>query len=657
MSRREDQSEFLDNFDVNKDMKDRDKEEDKNDYFIKNRGGFGKGDFRGEIGRGDFREGRGGGNFRGDFRRGRNGGDFRRERDGGDFRRGRGGFRGGRGGIGRGDFRGRNGGDFRRGNNGREYRGEGRDYFQKNFRDFNNKKPNYFDDEHRNYKDMENNFQRNVGNEENNEEYQIKKEAQYEKEKFWNDFKKKYKDIIEAFKVLFVNEQPTDEEIYQIIININKTDLTIFEAMNLIYREIQIIKTLQFVNSGQKRDYGPNQDILEQHKNQYLPKNNLKEVIQKYKIYQINTDNTHIFIPEKSWLFFDNVDRRRKLIKDELGFFNYLPLLNPKGMSINEEEEEDVYAKNENELLYHYLYYKTLMCKHCSLSDEIKLEKDLCPYSHDILKDFRIIYDSKSEEICSFMKILLKSKLFNFVDYINYIPMSLTPDFNFDTFKVHQCQLDKGCPNDYHVCPYYHKSIKGDEQRRPPLLFDYSGNPGDVCFDEKNKKYCPKKCPCGIFCQYLHNKNEYNYHPEHFRKEYDCKRKKINGKCIYYKTCYGIHSNESNESSEEEQEEIEDDNIKDEEIFDDKIEESKKRLDVSFIVGKFFRCRKCQKISENGELCYFIKCKHFICVKCFKKMSDEYKKKNKKDKKLLLSCPFCDNKLEKGEVIKVSFKC
>ena len=502
---------------------------------------------------------------------------------------------------------------------------------------------------------METNFRRNIENDGNNEEYQMIKEAQYEKEKFWNDFKKKYKDIIEAFKVLFVNEQPTDEEIYQIIININKTDLTIFEAMNLIYREIQIIKTLQFVNSGQKREYGPNQDILEQQKNQYFPKNNLKEVIQNYKIYQINTENNNVFIPDKSWLFIDEVDKRRKLIKDEFGYFNYLPLINTK--RIRNNEEDDVYAKNENELLYHYLYYKTLMCKHCSLSDEKKHENDLCPYSHNILKDFRIIYDFKNEEISIFMQTLLKSKLFNFVDYINYIPMSLSPDFNVDTFKVHKCQLDKSCPNDYHLCPYYHYSVNGDDQRRPSLLFGYSGNPGDICFDEKKKKYCPKKCPCGIFCQYLHNKNEYNYHPEHFRKEFECKRKKIKGKCMFYKTCYGIHSNESNETSEEEQEEEDDENIKDEDLNDEEIDESKKKLDESFTVAKFFRCRKCQSVSENGELCLFIKCKHFICVKCFKKMSVKNNKKNKKeDKKLLLSCPFCENKLEKGEAIKVSFK-
>ena len=667
MSKKLDQSKLLDNLDINKDIQSEDKEESKNNFFRKNRGGIGGGDYRDRRSGGDSRGGRGGEDFRDgrsgrDFRGGRGGGgDFRDRRSGEDFRGGGRDFRGG----GR-DFNG--GRDFRGG--GRDFRGGGRD-FRGGFPNQNNNdrgrggfggfnrggrggsgfnRPDYYDDKYRNYNEMENNFDRNTKNEENNEEYQMEKEAQFEKEKYLKDFKEKYKKIIEGFKILFVNEQPTDEEIYQIILNINNKNLTIFEAMNLIYREIQIIKTLQFINSGQKREYGPNQDIFEQQKYQYFPKNNLNEVIQNYKIYK-DKENYN----EKNWLFFDDFDRRRKLIKDELGYFNYLPILNLKESNNN---ENDIYAKNENELLYHYLYYKTLMCKNCPLSDENELKNDLCPYAHDILKDFRIIYDYKSEEVCSFMNTLLSSKLFDFVNYINYIPMSLSPEFNLDTFKVHKCQLDKNCPNDYHLCPYYHNSVDGDCQRRPPLLFGYSGNTGDICFDERKKKYCPKKCPCGIFCQYLHNKNEYNYHPEHFRKEYQCKRPKIKGKCIYSKTCYGIHSNESNETSEEEQEEEEDENIKQEEIEEDeKIIENKNKVDISFTVAKNFRCRKCQNVSENGEFCYFVQCKHFICVKCFKKISAENKKKSKKEKKeLLLVCPFCENELKKGEVIKGSFK-
>ena len=437
--------------------------------------------------------------------------------------------------------------------------------------------------------DIENNFNRPQNNMEENPEYQMQKEAMYEKEKSLNDFKKKYREIIEAIKVLFINEQLEEKEIIEIIKNIiSNPTLTIFEALNLIEREVKIIKTLQFVKSEQKRQYGPNKDILEPEFEPYFPKNNLRKVIQKYKVYEKDDSET---FPDEQWFFIGDFDRRRRLTKDEMGYFNYLPLLcqNPNDKN---DKEYSIYAKNDNEVLYHYLFYKTLMCKYCDLSNEFGQGNELCPYAHNILTDFRIIYDYKNEEISKFMLLLLKSKLFHFENYLNHIPMSLSPNFNIETFKIHKCQLDDkeidkeddiddNCPNDYHLCPYYHKSIDGDDQRRPPLLFGYLGNPGDLCFDEKKKKYCPKKCKCGIFCHYLHNKNEYNYHRDHFGKEYECKRKKIKGKCIYYKTCYGIHSTDSdNEKSNEEEEEEEEDEEKTQKEIenDENIKEEKKKI-------------------------------------------------------------------------------
>ena len=240
--------------------------------------------------------------------------------------------------------------------------------------------------------------------------------------------------------------------------------------------------------------------------------------------------------------------------------------------------------------------------------------------------------------------------------------MSLSPDFNLDTFKVHKCQLDKSCPIDYHLCPYYHKSVNGDEQRRPPLLFGYSGIAGDMCFDEKKKKYCPKKCKCGIFCHYLHSKNEYNYHFDHFRKVYQCKRKTAKGKCIYYKTCYGIHpSTSDNENSddkeeEEEEEELDEQKIQEEIDNNEDIKDIKKKVNNSLILAKNFRCRICQHVDDSGELAFFIKCNHFLCIKCFKKIFADLKKEKKKTKKeASVTCPFCNISLAKEETIKAIF--
>ena len=491
----------------------------------------------------------------------------------------------------------------------------------------------------------------------NDEEYTIEQQAKveqkYEKEKDNNDFKKKYEDIIEEFKMLFIKEELTEEEICQIIKKVLIiSTITIFEAMNLIWREVQIIETLKSINQSQNRQYGPNYDILDEEKGKNYCKKNLKEVIENYKIYSFGTENYDKKVPENYWLYINGSDRRRKLIKCNSNFFNYLPILNPNG-NINFYNENDIYAKNENELLYHYLYYKTIICKYCDLSDEITKENDLCPYAHNILEDFRIIYNYKNEKICAFMKKLQENNLFHFENYLNYIPMNLSPDFNFDIFKVHKCLLDKNCPNDYHLCPYYHESIKGDEQRRPPKLFFYSSKLGDICSDKDNGKFYPNKCNFGIFCQYLHNKNEYNYHPKHFRKIIECTRKKVKGKCIYHKTCYGIHPNEIKDASSEEDEKEENFKISKEEIESgDDIREKKEEINMSLSIAKILICRKCQKVSNDG-LCFFNQCSHFICINCFKNIYLEINKKNKQNN--LFKCPFCKKELKKGRVIKALF--
>ena len=691
MNNKLDESEMLDSYNANRGGR-----RNINPLFAKkdNRGGYGGGGNRGmdterggrkyenNRGRednrnyGDNQRGRGGGNFRSNRDRDFGGENFRdnRERD----------FRGGNYGgnrdrnFGGGNFRGNRDRDFRggnfRGNRDRDFggyrrgdfggdrgRGRGRDFGGRNYGGGYNNMPFYHDDMGRDYDEMEDNFNRRRNIEENDEEYQMKKEIQYEKEKFWNDFKKEHKEIIESFKILFINEHLKDEQIHQIIINIKSNpSLTIFEAMNYIYREIQIIKTLEYVNSGNNREYGPNKDDIFEYKyEQYYPKKNLNEVIEKYKIYELDIENYQTIVSEKYWLYNDNTDKRRKLLKDESNFFNYLPILNSNIKDNNKEEDEEYpYAKNENELLYHYLYYKTIMCKQCDLSDEKNQENDLCPFAHNILKDFRIIYDYKNEDVCAFMKKLLESNLFSFVDYLNYIPMSLSSEFNLDTFKVHKCQLDKNCPNDYHLCPYYHKSEKNDDKRRPLLLFGYSGNTGDICFDEKKRRYCPEKCNCGIFCNFLHSKNEYNYHPEHFRKEYECKRDKIKGKCKFEKTCYAMHTYSSDE--EEVEGEEDDEEIKEEDIEEDEaISGTRKKVNGLFTVAKTFRCRKCQNVAENGELCFFSDCNHFICIKCFKKIVAELNKKKKKNKEndsFVLKCPFCEKELPKEGLVNASFK-
>ena len=515
------------------------------------------------------------------------------------------------------------------------------------------------------------NFERefNRGNYDNENEEE--KEAKLEKERILSEFRKKHAEVIEKLKILFVNESLKEDEIIDILQMVKSNpNLTIFEAMNLIYRQVQIIKTVSLNKSN--RQYGPNQDILEFEFENNLNKEDVKQVIQKYKIYKdkeeihekeeeidINfnsiNDKKEIYrkesknaIIDKYWFYIDDFDKRRKLIKDEDGYFNYLPLMNPEGEK-NNTDEDDIYAKNENEISYHALFYKTLICKECKINPENEEMQLLCPYAHNILKDFRIIYKYTDEEVCKFMILLQQCNLFTFQNYINYIPMSLSPKFNIDAFKVHKCQLDEGiCPNDYHLCPYYHKKAKVDEMRRPPSLFAYLGSTGDICFNTKKKEYCPDKCICGIFCRFVHNKNEFNYHPDHFRKEFDCVRKKgKNGKCIFINTCYGKHNEKEYKEDEEEEneEEIEEEEVeKDEEVLD--IENRVKKV---LNVAKAFRCRKCQNV--ESDICYLIQCKHFLCLKCYKKIIRDNKKKEGKN----LECPFCGKEIIKDSVVKFNF--
>ena len=493
-----------------------------------------------ERGKNDFFRNRGGRQYSGTYNNGRGGNNYGNRRP--YYRE-------------RGDYP-----DFHNNNNNRRLyfdnnssrdRGFNRGPYRNNY-----SRGNYTDRRYDNYSSYNPNFESREYQRENiNRENEEEKEIQREKEEILSNFKKKYGKIIEAFKVLFVNESLKDEQIIEILQNIKSTpNLTIFEAMNSIYRQVQIIKTLALDKSN--RQYGPNSDRLEfEFDQQKSNKKILENVIKEYKINkfeekeieeninQDNNKNNEIINEndEKYWFYTDDFDKRRKLIKDEEGYFNYIPLMDPSGEN-NNKDEDNVYAKNENEISYHALFYKTLMCKECKIDNENKINEgkvELCPYAHNILKDFRIIYKYTDEEVCKFMLLLKDSNLFSFKNYLNYIPMSLKPGFNVDTFKVHKCQLDEACPNDYHICPYYHKSEKVDEQRRPPNLFGYTGSTGDLCFNQRKKIYCPDKCPCGFFCRFVHNKNEFNYHQDHFRKEFDCKREKNQyGKCIYIFNMY-----------------------------------------------------------------------------------------------------------------------
>ena len=486
------------------------------------------------------------------------------------------------------------------------------------------------------------------------EEYKEKREKVEDERNFRN----KFTTIIELIDKAF-DSQITEEEILNIIKALLKMpSLTIFEAMNLIYRHVKIYRALTYYKTKDDMTIYLNDDIFENWYPGEYPSTQSNKIIENYKINK--KDENSKTIENDEFLYEDDKDRRRRISKNYDDIYNYLPILEDDKNFVDEEykkryAELNIFAKNENEVNYHPLFYKTIMCHICDQNTDNFLIEPLCPYSHNIQDDFKIIYDYKDSKICKLMNVLNDCKLFNFENYLKYIPKTIKFDkIDLKSFKVHKCLLDKECPTDYHLCPFYHESKKDiDAQRRPQFLFRYSSEMCGECFDKCKKKYIVKKCKNGDFCNNIHNKNEYNYHLEHFGKTYKCTRNP-KGTCPFIKTCYGIHK-EKDESEEEDEEEKEDEEIiidENEIEKDDKeIREIKDKIKTLLQISKNVRCRQCNGF--KGVICYFIECKHFMCCTCFKKLFNEFKKNKKENKKL--ECPFCNKELSEGKSLIYDF--
>ena len=408
-----------------------------------------------------------------------------------------------------------------RGGGGRGFEGR---FTNPNFGDYNNNRNGYGNNRPTFNRDGPRNFQRGprpyYSNRDNyyenrSDRYEDDYEIQEEKEKAESEkeFEKKYSYFIDKIDGAF-DGMASKKEIGNIIKALIKMpSLTIFEAMNLIYRSIHIYNALNFYKNAEKKGAklgSADGDIFENKYHGEFACEKLNEKIEKYKTEQKGEklDNSYDLYED------ENFDKRRKLTKNLGGIYNYLPI-KKDSIQMNEEdikklEDFDIFAKNENEINYHPLFFKTLMCHSCEKDEnENELLNTDCPYCHDIQTDFRIIYDYKDNKICLIMNDLVNSELFTFVDYLEYIPKNIRiKDFSLKTFKVHKCQLDTDgkCPNDYHLCPYYHDSNKDkhknkekDERRRPLWLFRYSAEMCEECFDKKKTEGSPCSMSGRIF--------------------------------------------------------------------------------------------------------------------------------------------------------------
>ena len=435
---------------------------------------------------------------------------------------------------------------------------------------------------------------------------------------FYNNNKETVMDIKEVYPDL------ENIEILKILNLIYRNDSrTIFEVMNLIRREYIIINTLKEIKDKNERQYqGEKRDINEM--------NNEEDILFFHdsilKQYKTNNNSS-----SNEWNYINDNDKRRELMKDINGFYNYLPIIN---LEINGSNKE-IYAKNENEILYHSLMYKTILCRNKRCSN------NLCPFAHGLGEDLRLIYDYQDEKICKLMLKLMKKKTFHIEDYLNHFEIPLK--FSLTDFKILKCKLGNQCQKDTHLCYCYHNI---EEIRRPPKLFRYINKRCPYAQKTKENPYRPDLCIYGIFCHYIHSKGEFNYHEKNFRKIFPCTRKKgIDGNCIFYETCYGKHEkknkNYDNDSSNSNI--LGDSNLNDSKSEKNKeiIEYNQKIKNIENVLKTFF-CKRCGIIPNDFSL-YVTKCGHTFCHGCAVKCTKEKK------------CFKCEDTIEKGSILIMDF--
>jgi len=280
--------------------------------------------------------------------------------------------------------------------------------------------------------------------------------------KFFTENEKIVKKIKDFYE--FIDENGI---IKQLKIIIQNGSITIFEFLNEFHRENIIIKHEKFSNLENKRDFSTKINIFEQDKDSL--DSNTKFIIENYKTIAQKNSEPLIFPSE----FYEREEeKRRKIYKDENGFFNYIPIKCTEHILID-SNDHCKNSHNENEINYHSLIYKTQFCsKNCS-------EKEICKNAHDA-KEFRKIYELNKKEgfnifILKVEKFLKKKNLLK--DYLEYVEIPVS--FSLDTFKVHQCKNKNYCNIDPHSCYFYHNEY---ERRRYPKLLNLSNKECDNRF-------------------------------------------------------------------------------------------------------------------------------------------------------------------------------
>lgn len=468
-----------------------------------------------------------------------------------------------------------------------------------NYNNFGNRNNNMNGGGYGNNHNYGNFFQSNKNNYNNYEDQNINKQEDL-------DFFQTNKEIINEIKKCF-NYLENAKIIEILKMNIQQGICTVFELLNSFHKE-NIIKMNASINASLYN---------------FDPKINIFEVLEK------ELDNLHVEIVQnyKTKIIEDNVidkleryegikDRRRKIVRDVNGYFNYIPVMcdqhNEKTNNYDNLEECNR-AHSENEINYHPLNYKTKMC----LKKECHLKK-LCYNSHGLITDFIKIYDVKDQKIsCLATKIENKevckglSKVLAPWQEFFEIPKK----FSLESYKVSKCKLLNMC-TDLDLCYNYHDE---KEKRRAPQLFKLKNEVCQFVRPGVNSDFFPHLCHKKDHCEYIHTKYELLYHKENFRRLMKCPTNKIKGICKFAETCYGIHSEEKSIHVE---------------LFE--------KLDT---FEKLLSCPSCLNIPDKYRYAATKKCLHTICLDCVIKSLS----KNQK-------CPYpgCKSMIVKGEIMKIN---
>ena len=404
---------------------------------------------------------------------------------------------------------------------------------------------------------------------------------------------------------------------------------TIFEIMNQIHREISIQITLNEAENNSRNYILPIEpyEVID-------PFYNNPEHIKVMKYYHVYNNSDKEKLPpyiktilDPNYLYTNELNQRRKVVKYPDGSFNYIPIR----CDMKDCKEKDwTYSHNDLEMEYHPLFYKTKFSGNNNLG---LLEKT----ANNLLEDFRIIYNYKNPNIINLMKLLEEQKIAK-TTYRDYYKNKINK-FELETFKTIECTSVKSgitCSKDAHLCYFYHNL---SERRRPPTLYRYTNA---LCPDQEysNSGKIKKKCENGDFCNKCHSRYEYYYHKLFFGLAMTCLRPKKKGRCIYEETCYAYHPYKEPGYKKTKEEKIQ-------EMKDEMMEKLDEEYDLLNGLIKQYKCQSCDKF--NKKLIYYliVECDHIICNKCFEKAKEKKK------------CKVCKNKFEpdnKEECIEMNIK-